>query len=279
MKERLLYYFTGLSVFLLIPYLMTCIMNGAETALINRNFDVEKFMPFVLSVQIGDDYEEEALKAQAVIARTNFYYEMEKKDFFEIVNDLQENNRVRKYDFVDKIINYNSYPQKKYFDAVLDTKRMVLTYKNEIKMIPYHLCSCGKTRDGEEVFYSSEYSYLKSVESGFDKEFSDYINVTYFSKEQLSDNVKIQEKDQAGYVLSLNIDGKILEGETFRQGMNLPSSNFKIKKTGEKYQIISRGVGHGVGFSQYGGNRLAENEKEWREILEIYFPEMNISEI
>lgn len=60
-------------------------------------------------------------------------------------------------------------------------------------------------------------------------------------------------------------------------GMGLPSSNFSIQKTGSKVRFLCRGKGHGLGFSQYGGNELAKDGSLWEEILEEYFPEMEIS--
>lgn len=274
MRERVLYWATWLSVFLLLPYLVTCMINGAETALVNRGFDVENCVSLLVSMQIPENYEEEAVRAQAVIARTNLYYELDEKDWLEVFHEMKEDYWGNQSDFVDKVSKFLSYPHKMYQKAALDTKNVVLTYEDEVEMVPYHPCSAGMTRDGEEVFRSSEYSYLESVDSGFDKESEDYICVTYFSEEQLSGEVEVQERDQAGYVLSLNIGGSVLEGESFRKGMNLPSSNFSLQKVGEKYQVICRGVGHGVGFSQYGGNALAETGKNWEEILEIYFPKM-----
>ena len=276
MRERLLYCFTWLSVFLLLPYLITCMINGAEAALLNRKFDAESCIPLLVALQIPDDYEEEAVKAQAVIARTNLYYELDHKNILEIIGEIKGESWENRNNFVDKVLNFFSYPHKMYQKAVLDTVDMVLTYDQEVKLAPYHPCSGGTTRNGEEAFRSAEYSDLKSVDSGFDKESADFIYVTYFSEEQLSGEVEIQERDQAGYVLSLSINGNILEGETFRQGMNLPSSNFSLQKTGEKYQVICRGEGYGVGFSQYGGNELAKAGKGWEDILQIYFPEMSI---
>ena len=89
--------------------------------------------------------------------------------------------------------------------------------------------------------------------------------------------LEIKERDSAGYVLSLQADDKILEGEMFALGMGLPSSNFSIQKTGSKVRFLCRGKGHGLGFSQYGGNELAKDGSLWEEILEEYFPEMEIS--
>ena len=279
MRERFLYWVTWLSVFLLLPYLVTCMINGAEVALVNKAFDAESCVSLLVSLQIPEDYEEEAVKAQAVIARTNLYYELTERNLLEIICEIEEDYWGKSSNLVDKVLKFLSYPHKMYQKAALDTKNVILTYENVVKMIPYHYCSAGMTRNGEEVFRSSEYSYLEAVDSGFDKECADYIEVTYFSEEQLSGEVEIEEQDQAGYVLSLNINGKFLEGESFRKGMNLPSSHFTLQKTGEKYQVICRGVGHGVGFSQYGGNALAKTGKTWEEILTIYFPKMDIEEI
>lgn len=279
MRERVWSWITCCSFFLLLPYLVICMINGTEAALLNRKFDIEKCIPLFLSSQISDDYDKETIRAQAVITRTNLYYELEEKDLLNILGELKRINKDYKLSFVDKIKKIYSYPQKAYEEAVLHTKNVVLKYDNEVKLAPFHLCSAGTTRDGEEVFRSKDYEYLVSVDSGFDKESEDYITITYFTEDELSGDIEIEELDQAGYVLSLLVNGKVLEGESFRKGMNLPSSNFSLQKINNRYQIICRGVGHGVGFSQYGGNALAERGKDWKEILNIYFPNMEIEEI
>lgn len=279
MRERLMYWGIYLSVFLLLPYCITYVVNGAETALLNKSFDMEKSIPFLLSLQIPESYEEETLKAQAVIVRNNLYYELLEKDFLNIFREIKNDISGKQGGDVEKLQKFLSYPQKIYQKAVLDTENMVLTYEKEIKRIPFHLCSGGKTRNGEEAFRSAEYSYLTAVDSGFDKECEDYIDITYVQREDLSEDIRIKECDESGYVISLEVNDHILEGESFRKSMNLPSSNFEINKAGEGYQIISRGKGHGVGFSQYGGNEMAKKGKKWDEILNIYFPVMEIENV
>lgn len=88
--------------------------------------------------------------------------------------------------------------------------------------------------------------------------------------------LKIRKRDSAGYVTELLADGKILEGETFRKGIGLASANFSIHKAGDRYRFLSRGRGHGLGFSQYGGNVMAKEGSTYREMLEFYFPGMEI---
>ena len=164
-----------------------------------------------------------------------------------------------------------------YEDAVENTEGKVLLVDGKLDLVPYHEISGGTTRDGETVFGSSEYQYLKSVDSSADKNSPDYFSSTYISERQLPKELEIKERDSAGYVLSLQADDKILEGEMFALGMGLPSSNFSIQKTGSKVRFLCRGKGHGLGFSQYGGNELAKDGSLWEEILEEYFPEMEIS--
>ena len=71
-------------------------------------------------------------------------------------------------------------------------------------------------------------------------------------------------------------DEKILEGEAFRKGLGLASSNFVMQKIGDEIRFLCKGKGHGVGFSQYGANELAKQKKTYRELLKYYFPEMQI---
>ena len=75
----------------------------------------------------------------------------------------------------------------------------------------------------------------------------------------------------------MTADEKILEGESFARGMGLTSSNFSIQKIGEEFRFLSKGKGHGLGFSQYGGNEMAKEGGSWKEILETYFPGMEIA--
>lgn len=80
MKRKIIPGFTGILWMYLIPYLCTVTVNGAETALINRKFDVELILPAVVASQISDDYELETIKAQAVISRSEFYRRSETEE-------------------------------------------------------------------------------------------------------------------------------------------------------------------------------------------------------
>lgn len=130
-----------------------------------------------------------------------------------------------------------------------------------------------------EVFHNEDDSYLRSVHSFVDKNAKDYLNSVYINKNVLPERIEIKSRDSAGYVTEILADGKVLEGEAFRKGMGLTSSNFTIQKSGKEIRFLCRGKGHGLGFSQYGGNEMAKESANAKEILQYYFPEMDVLNI
>lgn len=269
MKRKNVFNLSKILVFALLPYLSVSVINGSERILLNYRPDSEVYLTAVLSCQISPDYELQTVEAQAVIARSNLFRKFaEEENRLDVLREMGKSIKNQwKWWISDEI----------YEDAVENTEGKVLLVDGKLDLVPYHEISGGTTRDGETVFGSSEYQYLKSVDSSADKNSPDYFSSTYISERQLPKELEIKERDSAGYVLSLQADDKILEGEMFALGMGLPSSNFSIQKTGSKVRFLCRGKGHGLGFSQYGGNELAKDGSLWEEILEEYFPEMEIS--
>lgn len=269
MKRKSVFNLSKILVFALLPYLSVSVINGSERILLNYRPDSEVYLTAVLSCQISPDYELQTVEAQAVIARSNLFRKFaEEENRLDVLREMGKSIKNQwKWWIADEI----------YEDAVENTEGKVLLVDGKLDLVPYHEISGGTTRDGETVFGSSEYQYLKSVDSSADKNSPDYFSSTYISERQLPKELEIKERDSAGYVLSLQADDKILEGEMFALGMGLPSSNFSIQKTGSKVRFLCRGKGHGLGFSQYGGNELAKDGSLWEEILEEYFPEMEIS--
>lgn len=269
MKQKLIRYVCDSVVLFLIIFMITAWVNGSAMVLENRSFDMEACVLALLSQQIDHHYEDSTLQAQAVIARSNFCRWMfQEEKLFELLN-------VQK-DFFTDILEICTIPWKRLEKAVMQTEGQVLMYEQELKLVPYHEVSCGKTRSGEEVFRDKDYTYLKSVNSEMDKESQEFLNSTYISMQQLPKTLNIEEKDSAGYVQYLTGDEKILEGEAFRKGLGLASSNFVMQKIGDEIRFLCKGKGHGIGFSQYGANELAKQKKSYRELLNYYFPEMQI---
>ena len=271
MKKKGAFRYSGAMALFFIPYLLTAAVNGMETAILNRTPDLEEYIPVVLSKQIPEDYEKETIKAQAVIARTNFLrrIKIEGEDPGNIIRENGEEN--------EELWSAWKSWDPVYEEAVQETKGQILTAGGELKLVPYHEISGGRTRDGAKAFHSEEYSYLKSVDSSIDKKSPFYLNSTYISEQQMPSTLNVKEREETGYVVSMTADEKTLEGESFARGMGLTSSNFSIQKIGGEFRFLSKGKGHGLGFSQYGGNEMAKEGDSWEKILETYFPGMELA--
>nr|WP_297884631.1 SpoIID/LytB domain-containing protein [uncultured Blautia sp.] len=271
MKKKGAFRYSGAMALFFIPYLLTAAVNGMETAILNRTPDLEEYIPVVLSKQIPEDYEKETIKAQAVIARTNFLrrIKIEGEDPGNIIRENGEEN--------EELWSAWKSWDPVYEEAVQETKGQILTAGGELKLVPYHEISGGRTRDGAKALHSEEYSYLKSVDSSIDKKAPFYLNSTYISEQQMPSTLNVKEREETGYVVSMTADEKTLEGESFARGMGLTSSNFSIQKIGGEFRFLSKGKGHGLGFSQYGGNEMAKEGDSWEKILETYFPGMELA--
>ena len=269
MKGRKQSWVTKIFLLLTLPYLVTVFVNGPEAVAVNKTTDMENILPIILSEQISPEYRIETLEAQAVIARSNLMRKLQEQAdtgsiLCEICNNIKQNGWVWKI------------PEECYETAVKNTQDQILTVDGELKLVPYHEISAGETRDGEEAFHDSQYAYLKSVDSSADKDAAEYLSSTYVSEQQLPKELAISSRDKRGYVQSLTADDNILEGTAFASGMGIASPAFSIQKLDDRIRFLSKGKGHGLGFSQYGGDVLAKEGKTWQEILHIYFPLMEI---
>ena len=269
MKGRKQSWVSKIFLLLTFPYLVTVFVNGPEAVSVNKTTDMENILPIILSEQISPEYQIETIEAQAVIARSNLMRKLQEQAdtgsiLCEICNNIKQNGWVWKI------------PEECYETAVKNTQDQILTVDGELKLVPYHEISAGETRDGEEAFHDSQYAYLKSVDSSADKDAAEYLSSTYVSEQQLPKELAISSRDKRGYVQSLMADDNIGEGTAFASGMGIASPAFSMQKLDDRIRFLSKGKGHGLGFSQYGGDVLAKEGKTWQEILHIYFPLMEI---
>ena len=272
MKGRKQSWVTKIFLLLTLPYLVTVFVNGPEAVSVNKTTDMENILPIILSEQISPEYQIETIEAQAVIARSNLMRKLQEQAdtgsiLCEICNNIKQNGWVWKI------------PEECYETAVKNTQGQIITVDGELKLVPYHEISAGETRDGEEAFHDSQYAYLKSVDSSADKDAAEYLSSTYVSEQQLPKELAISSRDKRGYVQSLMADDNILEGTAFASGMGIASPAFSMQKLNDRIRFLSKGKGHGLGFSQYGGNEMAKEKKSAEEILEFYFPEMELVDI
>lgn len=247
---------------------------------------LEEYLVYKLKTMMPEDYEKEALKAQAVLLRT------------EIVQTLGEEGSERLQvpgEGLDEWYETSSYAMEEmeaYQEAVKETDGLYLSYQGEPIQASYFKLSNGQTRDAEEMWESEKCPYLTSVACIQDKAAKDYssvvsvskVNYLYMLKPYMTEGYSEEDVwegmrysfDNAGYVTSVSfVSGETtigeIDGETFRHLFNLPSASFEAEQ--EKTQIIFHvtGIGHGFGMSQYSANCKALNGETYDQILKEFF--------
>ena len=277
---------------LLLPLGFTALISGKDAIEINKQMDMEVYLPMMLCREIPWDYEEEMLKAQAVLIRSSLYLRLENKELDQ--TELKEN-----------LENYKNNSQKEQYQmaykrmekAVNVTKGQVISYQGEICSGVFHRVSAGQTREGSEVLQDTKMSFLKSVDSSQDIQSEDYLHGHYFTEEALKDRlleiypnielsdqplteqIVVEKRDSQEYVLEIRVGSLTVPGEEFRNNLELSSSNFTVQNLDGKIRFLCKGLGHGLGMSQYGGNELAKEGKTYEQIIFTYFPDVILKKI
>lgn len=241
-------------------------------------------------------YQSEALKAQAVAARTYAVRQREKQRISpepelmgaDISNDSTKYQAYFTPEQAKKFYGsgYDSY-LKKAEEAVDSTDRLIMVYEGEPIVAAFHSLSGGRT-ESAEIVWGSPVDYLIPVESSGDENAPSYLEEKNFSSGELrallekaipkadfsgSENkwLSVTETSASGTVIKMSVGGEEISGADFRKFLSLRSANFTIKYDDGEFSITTRGYGHGVGLSQYGANSMAENGSGFEEILTHYY--------
>jgi len=252
------------------------------------NINLEDYIIGVVAAEMPASFNEEALKAQAVAARTYAYYKIlhNNKDY-DLVTDISDQGYITKEEMQKKwSSDYDMY-YKKIKEAVTQTKNEIITYKDEVILSYYFAMSNGYTEDSSLVF--EEEPYLESVASAWDNDTLNNFQVdTIFSKEEFCKllqinctNIKIDKitRSNANRVNTIVINNKEFNGTDFRHTLGLRSTDFNITIANDLINITTYGYGHGVGMSQYGANGMAKDGYNYQEILKYYYKDTEISKI
>ena len=247
---------------------------------------MEEYLIYKLESVMPEDYEKEALKAQAVLLRT------------EVVQVLSEEGTERiqvSGEGLDKWYESDKTAQEKltpYREAVEETDGLYLSYQGEPIQASYFKLSNGQTRNADTVVESEKCPYLTSVDCVQDKAAKDYSSEVSVAKANYLYEIKLHIEqgyssediwegihltyDDAGYVTSVSFKagedeiGQI-DGETFRHMFDLPSASFEVRQEGTQVIFHVTGIGHGFGMSQYSANCKALNGETYDQILKEFF--------
>ena len=276
-----------------------------------KSMDVEEFVLGILPGTIPADYDDEALKVQAVLIRTNVLKEMQEKNT-EDAADLSY-----RYITVEERItlwgerNYEKY-EGRFEKAVAQTAGQVVEQENSLIMALYHEVSIGKTASAKEIL-GEDISYLQSVESSQDVEAKHYMNIVSYTWQELqernsgveetesksdediqknaeneseADNdmgtqgasveVLIKESTENGFVRQLSVGGTTYTGDEAMQCFGLTSTNFYVEEVEGGIRFICLGKGNCLGVSLYGANRMALEGKSMDDIIKYFYKGVSV---
>lgn len=270
---------------------------------------MEEYLVYALTEVMQDGYEEEALKAQAVLLRTELaelYFSEDDEQLLqedgELLSQENRNEETMRIQVEDDVIGRFYYENdyealEPYQDAVEKTKGLYLSYQGQPIRAAYFKVSNGHTRSAGEVWHTDEMPYLSGVDCEQDsasREWKSSVTVekdTYLSLLRQTIGEDWPEEslwsagsfryDEAGYVTEIvyTDDDKTtnIDGEEFRYLFGMQSASFQVDWGEEQVHFNVTGAGHGFGMSQYAANVKALNGETYDQILKFFFKGTELS--
>jgi len=256
-----------------------------------EKLELENYLVGVVSAEMPAEFSAEALKAQAIAARTYVVRKLVQTGQTDQGYDVDTTEKTQAWNSDQAmrskwgLFRYLAY-KRKISSAVKQTKGLVLTYGGDYVQA-FYFSSAGRlpTERAEEV-WGAALPYLTNVRPEVEekgkfvstvsftpKELDAKLGTTLAKKSRTSQqDLKVLERTSAGRVKTLKIGGKVMEGTTVRTALNLRSTDFTLGVENNKLVLTTYGNGHAVGMSQYGANSLAKQGKNFQEILLHYYP-------
>ncbi len=251
-----------------------------------QELKLEEYLKGVVAAEIGPKFPMEALKAQAIVARTMTLA------LLEYENGTREKHDT---DASDDHTEFQAYDEKKITDniskAVEETRGQVLTYNGKFVYALFHSASKDKTASIEEGFpklKDKASAYIVPVKTNGLKNAPDkYTNWTVKvprwkiknimgSEAGSLDDIRISKKGPSGRAITISAGKASIPAVDLREEVGfdrLYSTQFSsIKAEGNNIVFKGSGWGHGVGMEQWGAFTMAKEDKKAREIVEHYFP-------
>ncbi|MBP7902407.1 MAG: SpoIID/LytB domain-containing protein [Spirochaetes bacterium] len=258
--------------------------SGSKLDVCNR-ISLEDYLKGVVSCEMSGNWHLEALKAQAVAARTYAVYFLNKKSNVNYDLDCTTSFQVYK--------GYSS-ESKSGNNAVDQTSGLIMTYDGEPVLSFFHSTCGGCTSDNGDVWNGKNLPYLKRIKCEYCKDSPKYSWKEIFSVSEIKSLLEKNGK-QTGKIKSINLKRSservkdvivrhtkgeiVLTGNDFRRiagAERLRSLYFKTSVSGKNVVFEGKGWGHGVGMCQYGAKNLAERGKNFSYILKYYYSGVDI---
>lgn len=265
---------------------------------------LDEYIYSVVAAEMPASFEKEALKAQAVVARTYTFEKMQSNAHGDC--DICDNYACcQAYYNKEKILEiwtsrgFDEDIRKKYWsnveEAVYSTNNIVITYKGEYIKAYFHANSGGKTESSTEIWGKQKLDYLVPVESLGEENHSQYKSEVTFTYDELEEKltkgsdkrcevnsiekIKIIDYTVSGRVARVQIGNNMYEATALRTLLGLKSTNFNVEEVDNKVVFKVTGYGHGLGMSQTGSNYYASQGYTYDEIIKHYYTGVDITKV
>lgn len=273
----------------------------AKTSRIEE-ISLDEYLYGVVSAEMPASFEKEALKAQAVVARTYTIYKIlhnsGKHQGADICDDsaccqawITKEDRLSRWEEASRESNWN-----KIVEVVEASKGKIITYKGQPINAFFHANSGGKTETTINVWGGDSYPYLQSVTTSGEDGYSQYASEVSFNKETFIHKVKekyanfsidfteenciqILEYTDGNRVKKVKIGNLELSGVEVRTLLGLKSANFAIEIGEDTIRFSVVGYGHGVGMSQTGADSMAKQGSNYEEIIKHFYTGVEIVDL
>lgn len=262
---------------------------------------LDEYLLGVVSAEMPANFEQEALNAQALVARTYTIYSIKRNKNKHEGADICDSSTCCQawISKEDRLARWNEDVREEYWNkivkAVNTTKGKVITYNGDVIDAFFHSNSGGITEIPVNVWGGTNFPYLQSVQTSGEEGYSQYSSEVTLTQEELinkirakhsdfnidisqQDSVKILEYTEAGRVKNIQIGNLKLSGVEVRSLLGLKSTNFKIEINNGKVIFIVTGYGHGVGMSQTGADSMAKQGNNYEEIIKHFYTGVEITE-
>jgi len=263
---------------------------------------LDEYLYSVVSAEMPASFEKEALKAQAIVARTYTIYKIKnnsgKHDGADICDDsaccqawISKEDRFAKWEEAHREEYWT-----KIVSAVNSTQGKIATYEGEPINAFFHSNSGGKTETTVNVWGGTGYPYLQAVETSGEDTYTQYHSEVTISKQtfidkirgghsdfsidfSLEDSIRISEYTDGDRVKTLKVGNLELSGVEIRNIFSLKSANFTIEVIEDNIKFTVLGYGHGVGMSQTGADSMAKQGSNYEEIIKHFYTGVEIIEM
>lgn len=257
-----------------LPYIITVIWQGkGEDSLLlpGKNEELvqeERQLLGIVAHEMPLTYEKEALKAQAVLARTNLRLSQETGSEAPKSLGAQELENLQRE-------KESQEQYQKLLAAIAETRGQVLRSQGNLVAASYFAVSADVTDLTSPDYLKVVFLEKEEFTAGFAAEVPELAGTETEAILQALDGAK---RDELGYIIEISFDGTTVAGERLRNAWQLNSACLYCKEVEGRIRIVTKGLGHGIGMSQFGANELAKAGKSCQEILEYYFKNIEITD-